>query len=140
MLVVDCEDIFPGLDRLTMLVLAFQHLRLAREERDSLSRIVGKLDLSLEVGEQMRPVLLLGANTGQRVDGRSIAWIGGHGCFVRRSGLGPIVKMLLVHLPKQERGACAYLGSARAPELQLEDVDQLVPCAAFAKLPGELLQ
>ena len=63
------EHVFPRLDRLAVLVLSFQHLRLASEQGDALCGFLGKLQLALEIGKQVGPVVLLGAHARQRVDG-----------------------------------------------------------------------
>jgi hypothetical protein len=47
--------------------------------------------------------------------------------------------MLLVHLPKHERGASTVLGGARVAELELEHVHELLPISAFAQMACKLL-
>ena len=60
---VDREHILPRLNRLAVLVLSLQNLCLSREQGDALRRLLSEFYFAFEIGEQMGPVVLLGAHT-----------------------------------------------------------------------------
>ena len=82
-------------------------------------------DTQAHIRDMIEQVLF--TSPGERVNRRSVARIGIDRRLIGRNRFDSVLKVFLVDLSQKERRACPQGRCRRAPQLQLQDVDELVP-------------